>query len=961
MIRTAIALMLTILPLAAVETATVHRIVIDDLLADRYDVELILYERDGAFYHGYALVPEHDNLIHPVDCTPSAPYRFIDTASGEAIAIPDNMRSAYSYRNDDFNSWKDRYLRGAIAIEHTDPTTPLDPATMTGTIDVLINQVDAPNVPGRCNASRAYRLVFAGDQATSWSYAEGDENYGADAPRTQHAITHRIDDAAWQPEDADAFPAGADWPQVHGPHLNGSAIPYAGDLVANLHDARPAWVSEERIGGGRSAGFTRGDFAMAPFAWTGLGYGGYAGPAVADGRVYLHHMYADPELIAAVEGIDNDPFVRLGGEASGHANGHDAYRDAVLCVDARTGQTLWHWMSERNFGNIRTSKHGRGTTTCIAQGRVFAVGHGGLYCLDAESGDLLWERGGSEGVSYGSGGGNGSREMSPAYVGGSIILCRNGTVVAIDPQTGEQRWQLAHVTGGGAVAAKATIDGQELLVVVGQRRVPSRRERERGEVETPEDLQVIEPISGTVVYRSEALGSNLLAPLVWGDLIAGNGVRELEGQNISEQWRISGARLGREGATHLWDNPDIVYPAGRATPVAHQGVAYIDSHSGFGAVDMTTGETLGRLPHIYHQTGGSHNWTWHIASNNRIITSGGVMISTAEEGFRPLPGRLALDYASGYACPIKPAIADGRLFVRTADSLVCYDLRRRDAGQTQAIELTASGAMQGLGSDRDDDIDLRIRVRNGEPFELGAHWQQVLSNDRFGLPDWLGEYHHHHWRATIPHDLTLDATGLRGEAIVRIGYNHERWAIALQREGDRFTGTYTRRATPLTQPIAIAGAVGGQHLVREDGSGSAWAFYLPNAIASGPILATGEHDQALSILVRIDTDGNVISGLAVSGRSNTQPWELDPGTLTLTDGRLTGTCTVLIHDDLYQDIHFERAQAQRRQSGDGGTVAIAMTLDAGLAGNQLTGSFSGTIGAGWEQTGALTGTIGIEE
>ena len=303
MIRTAIALMLTILPLAAVETATVHRIVIDDLLADRYDVELILYERDGAFYHGYALVPEHDNLIHPVDCTPSAPYRFIDTASGEAIAIPDNMRSAYSYRNDDFNSWKDRYLRGAIAIEHTDPTTPLDPATMTGTIDVLINQVDAPNVPGRCNASRAYRLVFAGDQATSWSYAEGDENYGADAPRTQHAITHRIDDAAWQPEDADAFPAGADWPQVHGPHLNGSAIPYAGDLVANLHDARPAWVSEERIGGGRSAGFTRGDFAMAPFAWTGLGYGGYAGPAVADGRVYLHHMYADPELIAAVEGI----------------------------------------------------------------------------------------------------------------------------------------------------------------------------------------------------------------------------------------------------------------------------------------------------------------------------------------------------------------------------------------------------------------------------------------------------------------------------------------------------------------------------------------------------------------------------------------------------------------------------------------------------------------------------------
>ena len=41
-----------------------------------------------------------------------------------------------------------------------------------------------------------------------------------------------------------------------------------------------------------------------------------------------------------------------------------------------------------------------------------------------------------------------------------------------------------------------------------------------------------------------------------------------------------------------------------------------------------------------------------------------------------MPGRLSLDLVSGYMCPVKPAIADGRLFVRTLDELVCYDLRK---------------------------------------------------------------------------------------------------------------------------------------------------------------------------------------------------------------------------------------------------------------------------------------------
>jgi len=52
------------------------------------------------------------------------------------------------------------------------------------------------------------------------------------------------------------------------------------------------------------------------------------------------------------------------------------------------------------------------------------------------------------------------------------------------------------------------------------------------------------------------------------------------------------------------------------------------------------------------------------------------MFSAAADGFRRMPGRLALPVVGRYMCPVKPAIADGRLFVRTLDKLVCYDLRK---------------------------------------------------------------------------------------------------------------------------------------------------------------------------------------------------------------------------------------------------------------------------------------------
>jgi hypothetical protein len=58
------------------ETARVLELTLPAFLDGRFDLVLRLYHRDGAFYHGYALLPDRDNLPHRIDPTPAAPFAF---------------------------------------------------------------------------------------------------------------------------------------------------------------------------------------------------------------------------------------------------------------------------------------------------------------------------------------------------------------------------------------------------------------------------------------------------------------------------------------------------------------------------------------------------------------------------------------------------------------------------------------------------------------------------------------------------------------------------------------------------------------------------------------------------------------------------------------------------------------------------------------------------------------------
>lgn len=91
---------------------------------------------------------------------------------------------------------------------------------------------------------------------------------------------------------------------------------------------------------------------------------GYAGPAVADGRVFVMDRI--------------------------HREGNDGL-ERVLCLDAGSGRILWTHQYECTY-TISYPGGPRATPTCDGD-RIYtlgAVGH--LFCLDAATGDVVWSK-----------------------------------------------------------------------------------------------------------------------------------------------------------------------------------------------------------------------------------------------------------------------------------------------------------------------------------------------------------------------------------------------------------------------------------------------------------------------------------------------------------------------------------------------------------------------------------------
>jgi outer membrane protein assembly factor BamB len=147
-------------------------------------------------------------------------------------------------------------------------------------------------------------------------------------------------------------------------------------LSAFLHaDDWPQWLGPQRDSVWRETGI------LEKFSESGLKVrwripvgGGYSGPAVADGKVYL----LDRQLAGGQRNPQN-AFQR----------GTIAGTERVLCLNEADGRILWQHEFDCPYDISYAG--GPRVTPLVSGGKVYTVGAmGNLLCLDAHDGKLLW-------------------------------------------------------------------------------------------------------------------------------------------------------------------------------------------------------------------------------------------------------------------------------------------------------------------------------------------------------------------------------------------------------------------------------------------------------------------------------------------------------------------------------------------------------------------------------------------
>ena len=348
---------------------------------------------------------------------------------------------------------------------------------------------------------------------------------------------------------------------------------------------------------------------------------GFAGPAVSGGRLFLFHRVADKERLE--------------------------------CMEPMTGKTIWSGDYPTHYQDAFGFDEGPRATPAVDGNRIYTFGaQGVLSCWDFDSGKRIWSV--DVQAKFSSEGGFFGMACSPLVEENSVILNIGGAkgagVVAFDKTNGNVLWKATNDEASYSSPTAATIAGQRYVLVF-----------------TRAGLVGFGPGDGKILFqfpwRARIRESvNAATPLVIDDLVF-----------ISASYQTGAAllRVGASGVTKVWSGDNILSNH-YATSVYHDGMLYgFDGRQEYGpslrCVELKTGKV---------------RWTKESFGAGSILMADQYLLIMGEkgqlicapatpEGFKPI----AQAQVMPFEIRAYPALADGLMFVRSKDKLVCLDLR----------------------------------------------------------------------------------------------------------------------------------------------------------------------------------------------------------------------------------------------------------------------------------------------
>jgi outer membrane protein assembly factor BamB len=221
-------------------------------------------------------------------------------------------------------------------------------------------------------------------------------------------------------------------------------------LATAQADDWPQWLGPQRDSVWRETGIVAKLPAGGPTVkWRQKIDGGFAGPAVAAGRVFV------PDYVTAGDRTPNpDMRNRLQG------------KERILCFAADDGHLLWK--HEYDCTYHVSFPAGPRVTPTVDEGRVYTLGTmGHLCCLNAETGALIWSRDLKRDY---------QRETPPwgfsghPLVDGDRLVCvvggQGSVAVALDKLTGREVWRsLSAKEPGYCAPTMITVGGVRQLLI----------------------------------------------------------------------------------------------------------------------------------------------------------------------------------------------------------------------------------------------------------------------------------------------------------------------------------------------------------------------------------------------------------------------------------------------------------------------------------------------------------------
>ena len=427
-------------------------------------------------------------------------------------------------------------------------------------------------------------------------------------------------------------------------------------------DDWPQWMGPNRDGRWNETGILQKFPPEGPRKlWSTPVGGGYAGPAVAGGKVYV----TDYQATEGDKG--NNP------QAPTRRQG----KERVLCLDAGTGKEVWKHEYDCPY-NLSYGSGPRCTPT-VAGGKVFALGAmGDLRVLDAGTGSLLWSK--DFKADY--------KARTPIWgfaghplVYKDTVICLVGgdsLLVAFDTATGKEAWKSLTTPGEG----NAGYGTPALIEAGGVKQLL---------VWHPEKLVSVNPDDGKRYWDVPLKpdhGMSIMAPVKSGDRVFAGGIG----------WAGVVLKLDpdRPAVTEVWrgqrNKANGLFPV-NSPPHVEDGIVYgVDQPGPLRAVELDTGKRLWAttLP-VIGKEADPEDRRAHGSGTAFLVKNGDRYFIFGESGHLAIAKLSPKGYEEISRAKLleptnecfgrdvvwsHPAFADGCMFARNDKEIVCVSLKK---------------------------------------------------------------------------------------------------------------------------------------------------------------------------------------------------------------------------------------------------------------------------------------------